>query len=190
MDEALRQLNSLPPAEATAELLKCCGSTRWAREMCGRRPFLDSRELTEAADRVWLGLSREDWLEAFRSHPKIGGRGAERETGERARRWSEEEQKGTRGAAPDVLEELAEANREYEQRFGHIFIVCATGKSAAEMLALLRRRLGNDPEAELRVAAEEQRRITRLRLEKLLGASHGSQSGSRDEGRNGSPSGS
>jgi OHCU decarboxylase len=168
MDEALRKLNSLPPPEATAELLKCCGSTRWAREMCARRPFLDSRELAETADRVWLALGREDWLEAFRSHPKIGGREAERETGEGARRWSEEEQGGTRDAAREVLDELAEANREYERRFGHIFIVCATGKSAAEMLALLRLRLGNDPEAELRVAAEEQRRITQLRLKKSL----------------------
>ncbi len=136
--------------------------------MCEQRPFHDSRELTETADRVWLSLPREDWLEAFRAHPKIGGRRAERETGEEARRWAEEEQKGTRDAARDVLEELAEANREYEQKFGHIFIVCATGKSAAEMLALLRQRLGNDHEAELHVAAEEQRRITQLRLKKSL----------------------
>ncbi len=168
MDEALRQLNSLPPEEAQAELLKCCGTTRWAREMAEERPFADERALLETADRVWLGLSREDWLEAFRSHPKIGERRAARETGEGARRWSEEEQKGTRDAGREVLDELAAANREYEEKFGHIFIVCATGKGAAEMLALLRRRLGSDPETELRVAAEEQRRITQLRLKKSL----------------------
>jgi OHCU decarboxylase len=168
MNDALERLNSLPPGEARAELLKCCGSARWALEMTGERPFTDERALLETADRVWLGLSREDWLEAFRSHPKIGERRAARETGEEARRWSEEEQRGTSDAARDVLEELAVANREYERRFGHIFIVCATGKSAAEMLALLRQRLGNDPDAELHVAAEEQRRITRLRLQKSL----------------------
>ena len=168
MDEALRRLNSLPREEAAAELLKCCGSTRWAEAMTEERPFVDERALLETADRVWRGLGREDWLEAFRSHPKIGERKAARETGEGARRWSEEEQSGTRDAGGDVLAELAAANREYEEKFGHIFIVCATGKSAAEMLALLRQRLGNDAETELRVAAEEQRRITQLRLKKSL----------------------
>jgi OHCU decarboxylase len=168
MDEALQRLNSLPRDVATAEMLKCCGSTRWAEEMTGERPFADEHTLLETADRVWRGLGREDWLEAFRSHPKIGERKAARETGEGARRWSEEEQSGTRGAGADVLDELAEANREYEEKFGHIFIVCATGKSAAEMLALLRQRLGNDAGTELRVAAEEQRRITQLRLKKSL----------------------
>src|SRR5688572_7404354 len=171
MDDALKTLNSLEPAEAQAELLKCCGSERWARAMTEARPFGDVESLLETADRVWRGLAREDWLEAFRSHPKIGERKAARETGEEARRWAEDEQKGTREAARDVLAELAGANREYEQRFGHIFIVCATGKSAGEMLALLRERLGNRPETELHVAAEEQRRITRLRLEKLLDGS-------------------
>ncbi|HEU4594376.1 MAG TPA: 2-oxo-4-hydroxy-4-carboxy-5-ureidoimidazoline decarboxylase [Pyrinomonadaceae bacterium] len=183
MDEALRHLNSLAPEEVQAELLKCCGSTRWAREMAGRRPFADERALLEAADRVWLGLSHEDWLEAFRSHPKIGERKAARETGAEARRWSAEEQRGTSEAAPDVLAELAEANREYERKFGYIFIVCATGKSAAEMLSLLRQRLRNDPETELRVAAEEQRRITRLRLEKLLDRNQESGAGSRNRER-------
>jgi len=168
MDEALQRLNSLPRGEATAEMLKCCGSARWAEAMTEVRPFADEQTLLETADRVWRGLSREDWLEAFRSHPKIGERRAARETGEGARRWAEEEQSGTRGAGVEVLDELAAANREYEEKFGHIFIVCATGKSAAEMLALLRERLGNDAETELRVAAEEQRRITQLRLKKSL----------------------
>ena len=168
MDEALQRLNSLRPEEATAEMLKCCGSTRWAEAMTEERPFTDEQALLETADRVWRGLAREDWLEAFRSHPKIGERRAARETGEEARRWSEDEQKGTRDAGREVLDELAAANREYEEKFGHIFIVCATGKSAAEMLALLRQRLGNEPETELRVAAEEQRRITQLRLKKSL----------------------
>jgi OHCU decarboxylase len=168
MDEALEHLNALTDEEATVELLKCCGSTRWARALAAERPFRDSRVLLESADRVWRGLGREDWLEAFRSHPKIGERKAERKTSEASLRWSEEEQTGTRGAEQDVLDALAEANRIYEQRFGHIFIVCATGKSAPEMLALLRQRLDNDPETELNIAAEEQRRITQLRLIKSL----------------------
>ncbi len=168
MDEALQRLNSLPPEEATAGMLKCCGSTRWAEAMTEERPFADEQTLLESADRVWRGLDHKDWLEAFRSHPKIGERKAARETGEGARRWAEEEQSGTRDAGAEVLDELAAANREYEEKFGHIFIVCATGKSAAEMLALLRERLGNDAETELHVAAEEQRRITQLRLKKSL----------------------
>ena len=168
MDEPLQRLNSLPPEEAAAEFLKCCGSARWARAMTEGRPFVDEQTLLESADRVWRGLGREDWLEAFRSHPKIGERKAARETGEGARRWAEQEQSGTRDAGPEVLDELAAANREYEEKFGHIFIVCATGKSAAEMLALLRQRIDNDPGTELSVAAEEQRRITQLRLKKSL----------------------
>ncbi|HYP52561.1 MAG TPA: 2-oxo-4-hydroxy-4-carboxy-5-ureidoimidazoline decarboxylase [Pyrinomonadaceae bacterium] len=158
--------NSLGRAEAVGALLGCCGSTRWAGRVADARPFESFGALVAEADRVWWSLERDDWLEAFRSHPKIGGRRAERETGAEAGRWSEQEQSGTRGAPAEVMSELAEANREYEERFGHIFIVCASGKSAEEMLALLRARLPNDPETELRVAAEEQRRITHLRLKK------------------------
>jgi OHCU decarboxylase len=168
--DALQRLNELPPAEAAAELSACCGSTRWARQVAEQRPFRDARELYERADQVWWRLDAEDWLEAFRSHPRIGESRAARATGEEAERWARDEQSGASGAARTTLDELAAANREYEQRFGFIFIVCATGKSADEMLALLRQRLGNDAWRELRVAAEEQRKITRLRLEKLLNA--------------------
>ena len=164
----LSRLNSLPAVDAAAELLKCCGSTRWASLVAARRPFADAEELKRAADEVWWGLGREDWLEAFRSHPKIGERKAAAEVSAESRDWSEKEQAGAGSASSDTLAALAGANREYEERFGHIFIVCATGKSAEEMLALLRARLGNDAEDELRVAAEEQRRITHLRIEKLL----------------------
>lgn len=168
MEKALSRLNSLPPAEAKAELLKCCGSSRWAEGVAACRPFADAAELWETADRVWWELGREDWLEAFRGHPKIGERKAAAEVGEVARCWSEREQEGARGAAGATLAALAAGNRAYEEKFGYIFIVCAEGKTAAEMLDLLRARLGNDPEAEPRVAAEEQRQITRLRLRKLL----------------------
>ena len=162
------KLNRLSADEARAELLSCCGSTRWASEVAALRPFWDVGQLLNIGGRVWRELPEEDWLEAFRAHPKIGEKRAEKETGEEARAWSEGEQSGARDAPNETLDELAEANREYEGRFGFIFIVCATGKSAEEMLALLRGRLHNDPGAELRVAAGEQWRITELRLRKFL----------------------
>jgi allantoicase len=166
----IARLNALTDAEAEGELLKCCGSTRWAQRMAEQRPFESLDELAETADRLWWNLDRQDWLEAFRSHPKIGEQKAARSLDEAAQRWSEEEQSGTRDAAHETLDALAAANRAYEQKFGHIFIVCATGKSTEQMLALLNERLQHDSDTELRVAVEEQRRITHLRLRKLLNA--------------------
>ena len=157
--DRLNNFNALPVDEATELLLPCCGSRAWAHRMAESRPFQSLDELREKSDRIWWSLSGEDWREAFAAHPRIGAKGS---------RWSEAEQAGARGADAQVLAELVEANREYETRFDHIFIVCATGKTAAEMLGLLRARLGNDPETEVRIAAEEQRKITNLRLEKLL----------------------
>lgn len=168
----VERLNALPGDEAFARLLECCGSTRWAQSMAVRRPFKDERQLVEAAERIWWGLSGDDWLEAFRAHPKIGEARPARATGEGARRWSEEEQSAARSAPTATLDALASANRAYEERFGHIFIVCATGKTSEEMLETLRRRLANDPRTELCVAAEQQRRITLLRLRKLLAISY------------------
>ncbi|HEX8457806.1 MAG TPA: 2-oxo-4-hydroxy-4-carboxy-5-ureidoimidazoline decarboxylase [Pyrinomonadaceae bacterium] len=169
-DENLERLNSLGAGEAETELLKCCGSTGWARAVAARRPFGDAGELFRAAEEVWWNLTEGDWLEAFAAHPKIGSRrgAAARTQHAEAEAWSEQEQSGTRDAAVDTLDELAAANRAYEAKFGHIYIVCATGKTAAEMLALLRTRLSNPAAAELRNAATEQSKITRLRLEKLL----------------------
>jgi 2-oxo-4-hydroxy-4-carboxy-5-ureidoimidazoline decarboxylase len=166
--DAVERLNALTSADATARLFECCGSTRWAESVAAARPFADARQLFEEADRAWWRLNREDWLEAFRGHPKIGESKASRATGADAQRWSEEEQARARGAESATLEALAEGNGAYEERFGYIYIVCATGKSAAEMLDILNRRLSNEPDTELCVAAEEQRRITRLRLQKLL----------------------
>jgi OHCU decarboxylase len=165
---SLSRLNSLPLAEARAEFLKCCGSTRWAEEVAARRPYASADGLEETAERVWWELSSADWLEAFRAHPKIGERKAAAAVSEQARGWSEREQAGAAGARADTRQALAEGNRAYEERFGFIFIVCATGKTADEMLALLEARLGNERATELRVAAEEQSKITRLRLRKLL----------------------
>jgi OHCU decarboxylase len=167
-DGPIGKLNHLGTGEARAALLACCGSTRWAAEVAALRPFWDVGQLLNIAGRVWRELDAEDWLEAFRAHPKIGESKAAKETGEEARRWSEGEQSGARDAAAKTLDALAQANREYEERFGFIFIVCATGKTAEEMLFILRARIRNDPETELRVAAGEQWRITELRLKKFL----------------------
>jgi 2-oxo-4-hydroxy-4-carboxy-5-ureidoimidazoline decarboxylase len=141
--------------------------------MAAGRPFPDRAALLDAADRHWRALGAEAWLEAFRGHPRIGERDAAPRdaappAGDRGARWSEQEQAGARRADPAVLAALADANRDYEARFGHIFLICATGRSAGEMLAALRARLENPPDVELRTAAEEQRKITRLRLEKML----------------------
>jgi len=136
--------------------------------MAGERPFHDLQRLLAQADAQWWALDPEDWLEAFSRHPKIGEKESAREQASAARSWSEQEQAGTESADGETKQQLAAANREYESKFGHIYIVCATGKTAAEMLSLCTGRLGNDPEEELRVAAEEQRRITHLRLRKLL----------------------
>jgi 2-oxo-4-hydroxy-4-carboxy-5-ureidoimidazoline decarboxylase len=168
LKEGLERLNALSTAEAEADLLKCCGSANWARRMAHRRPFQGMRELLETADRVWWELDRQDWLEAFSRHAKIGEHAAAQAGFPDTHVWSEEEQAGMRGARQDVRAALVEANRAYEARFGYMFIVCATGKSSEEMLALLEQRLQNDPGLEIRIAAEEQRRITHLRLEKLL----------------------
>jgi OHCU decarboxylase len=140
--------------------LACCGSRAWARRMNEARPFRDTEHLLETADRVWWSLTPADWREAFAAHPRIGEKSGSR--------WSRQEQSGAASAQAAALAELAEANREYEERFGHIFIICATGKTAEEMLGLLRARLAHDPETELKVAAQEQRKITRLRLQKWL----------------------
>jgi len=164
------KLNRLTADEARAALLGCCGSARWAREVAALRPFRDSGRLLAEAERVWFELGREDWLEAFRAHPRIGEKKAEAGVSEDARRWSEGEQSRAREASDETKAALVEANREYEEKFGFIFIVCATGKSAEEMLSLLRGRLKNDRETELRAAASEQWRITELRVRKFLNA--------------------
>jgi 2-oxo-4-hydroxy-4-carboxy-5-ureidoimidazoline decarboxylase len=166
--DALKRLDALPGPDARAAFLRCCGSRSWAEAMLSGRPYGDEPTLLAAAERAFAALSREDWLEAFSHHPRIGDR--ERPPGfqGQAANWSSAEQGGVAGAAEDVLDALASANRDYQACFGYIFIVCATGKSAAEMLALLRERLPNQPDAELALAAAEQRKITAIRLKKLL----------------------
>jgi len=135
--------------------------------MLARRPFGSDDELRRAAHEVWTSLGPEDWKEAFSHHPKIGERNLNQARFAATRALSEREQAGVRDAGEDVLAQLVSANREYESRFGYIFIVCASGKSAAEMLALLRARLPNSPEKEIQIAAAEQEKIMALRLEQL-----------------------
>ncbi|HZT59282.1 MAG TPA: 2-oxo-4-hydroxy-4-carboxy-5-ureidoimidazoline decarboxylase [Pyrinomonadaceae bacterium] len=162
------KLNSMTPDEKRAVLLSCCGSTRWAERVAALLPMWDEGQVLIIGERVWNELAREDWLEAFRAHPKIGERRAETEVSEAARRWSEGEQSRAGEASAETLAALAEANREYEEKFGFIFIVCATNRTAGQMLSMLRERMRNDAGTELRVAAEEQWRITELRVRKLL----------------------
>jgi OHCU decarboxylase len=167
----LEELNSISPEYAQAEFLKCCGSTRWAQAMTQNRPFDSFETVLATADETWWSLGTEDWLEAFRAHPKIGEQKAAAAQSEQARAWSAQEQSAVANAGAQAIAQLAERNREYEDRFGFIFIVCASGKSSEEMLSMLNSRMHNDRETELQVAAEEQRKITRLRMEKLLPAS-------------------
>ena len=165
--EPWRRLDDASVHEARERLRACCGSTRWVERMLERRPFGDQSSLLAAARDEWFGLGEDDWREAFAHHPRIGDRADLARRFAATRHLSEREQQGVEGAGADELSALAEANRVYEQRFGYIFIVCASGRTAAEMLALLRARLGNDPEVEIRVAAAEQAEITTLRLRGL-----------------------
>lgn len=167
-ENALDRINTLSIEEAQAEFRRCCGASLWAARMSSARPFHSEEELTTACEAIWPDLSREQWLEAFDRHPRIGDREALRAKYSSPASWEAGEQSGARHASEEVLEGLERGNREYEARFGYIFIVCATGKSAEEMLALLQSRLPNDPDKELAIAAEEQKKITRLRLRKLL----------------------
>ncbi len=170
MTGVLARWNFLSPAEAVTEILSCCGSKAWAQGMASQRPFSDVTTLLAASDETWGNLSAADWMEAFRSHPRIGESRAAQSASAISRTWSTQEQERVAGAPVDVKIAMAKANQEYEHRFGHIFIVRATGKSAPEILEILQRRLRNDEHAELREAAEQQRQITNNRLTKWLSA--------------------
>ena len=151
-------------------LLQCCGSKRWAREMAQALPYQNAETLIAKANDVWWSLEAEDWLEAFRSHPKIGEKKAAAPVSDQARQWSGQEQAGVSNAPRETVDALAALNHTYEQKFGYIFIICATGKTSEEMLSALRKRLDNDPATELPIAAAEQSKITELRLKKLIGS--------------------
>lgn len=164
-------LNELDPEEARAELLKCCGATRWAQTVERDRPYASIEQLLAKANDVWWSLNETDWLEAFRSHPKIGERKAANAVSAQSQQWSAHEQQGVQNAAQQTIDKLAQLNLDYEKKFGFIFIVCATGKSSDEILALLEQRLPNDAATELPMATAEQAKITELRLRKLFSIS-------------------
>jgi 2-oxo-4-hydroxy-4-carboxy-5-ureidoimidazoline decarboxylase len=162
--EPWRRLDLASQDEARELLRSCCGAAAWVERMAARRPFGSRDALLGAARDEWFALGPADWLEAFRHHPKIGDRESLRQRFAQTAHLSEREQSGVDGAAEDVINALAEGNRAYEEKFGFIFIVCATGKSAEEMLHLLRARLPNPPDVEIRLAAEEQAKMRLMKL--------------------------
>jgi 2-oxo-4-hydroxy-4-carboxy-5-ureidoimidazoline decarboxylase len=162
--ELWRQVDEAGADEARRLLQRACGSRRWVERMVAARPFGSQPALLSAARREWSALSKADWLEAFRHHPKIGDRESLRQRFAATYDLSEREQTGVSGAPEATLTALAERNQAYEDRFGYLFIVCAAGLSADEMLARLESRIGNDPAVEIRIAADEQAKITALRL--------------------------
>ena len=164
----LEELNSLPHEDAVKALLQCCGSKRWAEQMAEMRPYASLEALIASANNTWWSLQKDDWLEAFRSHPKIGEKKAAEAVSDQSRAWSGQEQSGVSNASRETVDALAALNWAYEQKFGFIFIICATGKTSDEMLATLRQRIENDAETELPIAAAEQSKITELRLKKLV----------------------
>jgi 2-oxo-4-hydroxy-4-carboxy-5-ureidoimidazoline decarboxylase len=170
--DALARWNRLPIDEAMQAILPCCGSKAWAQGMVARRPFADEVALVAASNESWRSLTASGWIEAFQLHPRIGESRASSpkpmsQTAQSVE-WSAQEQRDVADAEAAMKIVLAEANREYERRFNRIFIVCATGKSAPEILEILRRRLKNDADTELYEAAEQQRQITEIRLRKWL----------------------
>ena len=168
MTVTLGELNALRAADCAEMFAACCGSSRWVSDLVARRPFASLDELRRIGDEIWWTLDADDWLEAFAHHPRIGGTRSASPQSERASSWSAGEQSAVTTAAASARTELAAINDEYEAKFGFIYIVCASGRSATELLEIARRRLTNDRDTELRVAAEEQRQITNLRLGKLI----------------------
>ncbi len=164
----LHEFNILPAEQLTEALRRCCGSQAWVQRMLAFIPADDMVELLEDAEEQWWQCSESDWKEAFTHHPKIGDRESLQKKFASTAEWASGEQRAVNSASEETIRRLAEGNRLYEEKFGYIFIVCATGKSADEMLAILRDRLENSPEAEILVAADEQNKITKLRIEKML----------------------
>ncbi len=162
------KLNELTDKEAAELLSKCCGAKKWIDGMTDARPFKNESDIIENAEKIWTALDKSDWLEAFKHHPKIGDINSLRKKYSSTKQLAENEQSGVNDASMEVLEDLSRLNDEYEKKFGYIFIVCATGKTADEMLSIIKSRINNDQQTEIKLAMEEQNKITKLRLEKLL----------------------
>jgi 2-oxo-4-hydroxy-4-carboxy-5-ureidoimidazoline decarboxylase len=165
----IAEFDHLPTENKKTFLLQCCGSSAWVDKMITVFPVEDLVELLEAAEEKWDECSEEDWKESFDNHPKIGDINSLKAKFTNTVQWAAAEQSGVNATAENMMQELAKANEEYEKKFGIIFIVCATGKSGDQMLGILKRRLNNSKEDEIKIAAEEQLNITKLRLEKLFG---------------------
>ena len=168
MNDTLARWNTLRLDRAAEEILPCCGSRAWAQAMAAARPLPDASALFAACDQIWNNLPESDWREAFRSHPRIGECKTPAAASAQSGAWSKTEQHHVASAGDQVKAALAKGNRAYEQKFGRIFIVCATGKSAQDILTVLEHRLQNDDQTELLEAAEQQRQITQIRLKKWL----------------------
>jgi 2-oxo-4-hydroxy-4-carboxy-5-ureidoimidazoline decarboxylase len=168
MNSILARWNLLPAEEAAQEILPCCGSRAWASSLVSQRPFEDVATLFATSDRIWLGLSAADWMEAFQSHPRIGETRSTSEASAQSRKWSAQEQSQAAQSGATVKDALAEGNRQYERKFQRRFIICATGKSATEILENLQRRLKNDDTSERHQAVEQQRQIIQVRVRKWL----------------------
>jgi OHCU decarboxylase len=168
VNATLAAWNAAGETEARNAMLACCGAKRWADAMVALRPIASVAVLSEEADRVWSTMQEADWLEAFACHPRIGERKVSAHAGAQSATWSRAEQAQTSVASENLLAEIAVGNQTYEERFGFTYIVCATGKSAEEMLAILKRRMESTRDAELREAAEQQRQIIQIRLGKWL----------------------
>jgi allantoicase len=166
--DPISRFHRLPKGKAQKALLDCCGSKKWVARMLANRPFADLPAILHAADAIWKELDQKAWREAFLHHPPIGGRKARARQSGKAKNWSAGEQSAAQQGSAATLDQIAAGNAAYQRKFGHVFLICATGKTAGEILESLERRMNNEPSAETLVAAEEQRKITRLRLEKLL----------------------
>ena len=164
----IQDLNHLPPAELKETLYKCCGSTAWVNKMMRLLPMEELVELLDYAEEQWYSCTKEDWQEAFSNHPKIGDLESLQKKFSATAEWAGEEQGGATGAKTETLQALQDANKKYEDKFGYIFIISASGKTAEQMLGALQERLENDPAEEINFAAEEQNKITLIRLQKLM----------------------
>ena len=163
----LAYINSLDSEKLKEDLLKCSGSRVWTEDLQGQRPFSSAEELERKSSAAWKKLTHKDWLEAFAHHPKIGDLESLRKKFATTANWASNEQSAMSSASEQIIKKLAVGNEQYQDKFGYIFIVCATGKTAPEMLCLLEERLANTPEVEFEIACREQQKITQLRLEKL-----------------------
>ena len=168
IEMTIQQFNNLTIQQLKDELFKCCGCTAWIENLSEKIPLDSIEKLKKESDKVWSSLDDKDWLEAFKHHPKIGDIKSLEKKFASTKEWASNEQSGVKATTKNILAELKELNDVYEKKFGYIFIVCATGKSAGEMLAILKSRLNNLPQEEIKIAMQEQNKITHLRIDKLF----------------------